>query len=84
LADAPALLEKLQFMDKPMEAVQGADALIIVTEWKVYRSPNWPALKAAMKTPVIFDGRNLYEPLSLQDAGINYVGIGRNTKGNIQ
>jgi UDPglucose 6-dehydrogenase len=50
LADAPALLEKLQFMDKPMEAVQGADAQIIVTEWKAYRSPNWTALKAALKT----------------------------------
>jgi UDPglucose 6-dehydrogenase len=80
LADAPALLENLQFADKPMETVQGADALIIVTEWKAYRSPNWTALKAAMKVPVIFDGRNLYEPHSLQDAGISYVGIGRNTQ----
>ena len=81
LADAPALLEKIQFAVNPLEAVQGADALIIVTEWKAYHSPNWPALKAAMRTPVIFDGRNLYEPVSLQDAGIKYVGIGR---GNVQ
>jgi len=49
LADAPALLEKLQFMDKPMEAAQGADALIIVTEWKAYLCPNWTALKAVLK-----------------------------------
>ncbi len=77
LADAPALLEKLQFMDKPMEAVQGADALIIVTEWKAYRSPNWPALKTAMKATVIFDGRNLYEPRDIKSHGIEYHGIGR-------
>ncbi len=77
LADAPALLEKLQFMDKPMEAVQGADALIIVTEWKAYRSPNWPALKTAMKATVIFDGRNLYEPKDMKSHGIEYHGIGR-------
>ncbi|MCM2342307.1 UDP-glucose/GDP-mannose dehydrogenase family protein [Rhodoferax sp.] len=79
LADAPALLHNLQFADKPMQTVQGADALIIVTEWKAYRSPNWTALKAAMKTPVIFDGRNLYEPQSLHETGIEYFGIGRNT-----
>jgi UDPglucose 6-dehydrogenase len=77
LADAPALLEKLQFVAKPMEAVQGADALIIVTEWKVYRSLNWPALKAAMKATVIFDGRNLYEPRDIKSQGIEYHGIGR-------
>ncbi len=77
LADAPALLENLQFMDKPMEAVQGADVLIIVTEWKAYRSPNWTALKTAMKTTVIFDGRNLYEPRGMKSQGIEYHGIGR-------
>jgi len=77
LADAPALLEKLQFMDKPMKAVQGADALIIVTEWKAYRSPNWPALKTAMKATVIFDGRNLYEPGDIKSQGIEYHGIRR-------
>jgi UDPglucose 6-dehydrogenase len=77
LADAPALLDKLQFVAKPMEAVQGADALIIVTEWKAYRSPNWPALKTAMKSTVIFDGRNLYEPRDIKSQGIEYHGIGR-------
>jgi UDPglucose 6-dehydrogenase len=77
LADAPDLLQNLQFADKPMQAVQGADALIIVTEWKAYRSPNWTALKAAMKAPVIFDGRNLYEPQAMQESGVTYVAIGR-------
>ena len=77
LADAPALLEKLQFMDRPMKAVQGADALIIVTEWKAYRSPNWPALKTAMKATVIFDGRKLYESRAIKSRRIEYHGIGR-------
>lgn len=77
LADAPALLEKLQFVAKPMEAVQGADALIIVTEWKAYRSPSWSSLKTAMKATVIFDGRNLYEPSDIKSHEIQYHGIGR-------
>ncbi len=77
LADAPALLANLQFAGKPMEAVRGADALIIVTEWKAYKSPNWTALKVAMKVPVIFDGRNLYEPHLLGGTGVEYVGVGR-------
>ena len=77
LADAPSLLVNLQFANKPMEAVQGADALIIVTEWKAYCSPNWTALKAKMIAPVIFDGRNLYEPRDMKWQGIEYHGIGR-------
>lgn len=79
MADAPELLENIQFADKAMNVLQGADALVIVTEWKAYRSPNWVALKAAMKSPVIFDGRNLYEPHTLQEADVEYFGIGRNT-----
>jgi len=81
LADVPALLEKVQFADKAMEVVQGADALIIVTEWKAYLSPNWAALKTAMKAPVIFDGRNLYEPHVMQENGMHYVAIGRGNHG---
>lgn len=77
MADAPELLQNLQFADKAMDALQGADALVIVTEWKAYRSPNWVALKDAMKAPVIFDGRNLYEPQAMQESGIHYVAIGR-------
>ncbi|MEO8599470.1 MAG: UDP binding domain-containing protein, partial [bacterium] len=81
LANEPALLKNLQFADKSMETVQGADALIIVTEWKAYRSPNWTSLKAAMKTPVIFDGRNLYEPQAMQESGMQYAAIGRGNHG---
>jgi UDPglucose 6-dehydrogenase len=79
LIDAPSLLENLRFANKPMDAVQGAHALIIVTEWKAYRSPNWAAIKAAMAESVIFDGRNLYEPQILQAVDIEYFGIGRNS-----
>jgi UDPglucose 6-dehydrogenase len=77
LADAPHLLEMLLFMEKPMEAVQGVDALIIVTEWKDYLCPNWAALKAAMKTPVFFDGRNLFDPSFVRTLGFDYFAIGR-------
>jgi UDPglucose 6-dehydrogenase len=81
-ADAPALLDNLRFVSAkdPMEALAGADALIIVTEWKAYRSPNLERLKGLMKTPVIFDGRNLYEPGTMKAAGIVYQGIGRNSQ----
>jgi UDPglucose 6-dehydrogenase len=79
-ADAPMLLQRLRFVAQPMDALKSADALVIVTEWKAYRSPNLAALKAAMKpNPVIFDGRNLFEPIVMKAAGLNYVGIGRNT-----
>jgi len=80
-ADAPALLERISFSPAkdPMEALAGADALIIVTEWKAYRSPNLERLKSLMKSPVVFDGRNLYEPGIMKAAGIVYQGIGRNS-----
>ncbi|MBS0450571.1 MAG: UDP-glucose/GDP-mannose dehydrogenase family protein [Proteobacteria bacterium] len=76
-ADAPALLDNLEFCTSPMQAVEQADALAIVTEWKAYKAPNLERLKALLKAPVIFDGRNLFEPLSMRAAGFDYVGIGR-------
>jgi len=59
------------------QALKGADALLIVTEWKVFRAPDMGRVKALLKTPVVFDGRNLYEPLDMADAGFEYQGIGR-------
>jgi UDPglucose 6-dehydrogenase len=50
-----------------------------VTNWKVFPSPNWTTQKAAMKAPVIFDGRSLYEPHAMLEANTEYFGIGRNT-----
>ena len=54
-----------------------ADALVIVTEWKEFRSPDFDRIKATLKSPVIFDGRNLYEPSLVQQAGLTYESIGR-------
>jgi UDPglucose 6-dehydrogenase len=78
LADDPRHLARLSFADKPMDAVNGADALVVVTEWKAYKSPNLKVLKAALRTGTIFDGRNLYDPQQLTNAGLTYLGIGRN------
>jgi UDPglucose 6-dehydrogenase len=54
-----------------------AEALVIVTEWKAYRSPDFSLLKAKLKNPVIFDGRNLFDPRDMVEIGIEYHGIGR-------
>lgn len=60
-----------------MDALEGADALVIVTEWKVYRAPDFAAVKSRLKNPVIFDGRNLYEPKKMHAEKIEYFAIGR-------
>ncbi|RYF68688.1 MAG: UDP-glucose/GDP-mannose dehydrogenase family protein, partial [Comamonadaceae bacterium] len=80
-ADAPQHIDQISFAPDPMAALDGADALVIMTEWKAYRSPNLTRLKEVMKTPVVFDGRNLYEPATMRDAGVAYFGIGRNSGG---
>ena len=59
------------------EALQGADALAIVTEWQEFRSPDFDFIKKALKTPVIFDGRNLYDPALMAESGFSYYAIGR-------
>ena len=68
---------RLQYAENPMGALQNADALLIVTEWKEFRSPDFDEIKKALKTPVIFDGRNLYDPKFVRGSGIEYVAIGR-------
>jgi UDPglucose 6-dehydrogenase len=67
----------LALTENPMEALQDADALLIVTEWKAFRSPNFETMKALLKAPVIFDGRNLYEPGAMREQGFEYFPIGR-------
>jgi UDPglucose 6-dehydrogenase len=57
--------------------LEGSDALAIVTEWREFRSPDFDFIKGALKTPVIFDGRNLYDPAQMQRAGFSYYAIGR-------
>ncbi|HHX4057534.1 MAG: UDP-glucose dehydrogenase family protein [Burkholderia contaminans] len=75
-ADADALA-RLHLVETQDIAVTGADALVIVTEWKEFRSPDFTRLKAELKAPVIFDGRNLYEPDAMAELGIDYYAIGR-------
>ncbi len=68
---------RLEYADTPMSCLDGADALLIVTEWKVFRSPDFVEIKARLKNPIIFDGRNLYEPKVVREAGLEYFPIGR-------
>jgi UDPglucose 6-dehydrogenase len=77
LVDQPHLLLNIQTVDKPNDALEGADALVIVTEWKAFRSPDFDLLKQKLKQPIIFDGRNLFEPENLTELGFTYYGIGR-------
>ncbi len=59
------------------EALEDVDAMVLVTEWKPFRHPDFNAMKAMMKQPVVFDGRNQYDPANLKDDGFEYFGIGR-------
>ena len=67
----------LVLCDSADEALQGADALVVVTEWKAFWSPDFARIASALRTPVIFDGRNIYDPATVEAAGIAYYGIGR-------
>lgn len=67
----------LTLLDSPREVVQGADALVVVTEWQHFASPDFEEIKQLLKRPVIFDGRNLYQPDYLKSLGFDYYGIGR-------
>ena len=73
LADVPAL----EFAPTPMAALEAADALLLVTEWKAYRSPDFVRVRAALRQPVLIDGRNLFDPALLREVGIEYHPIGR-------
>jgi UDPglucose 6-dehydrogenase len=67
----------LRYAETPLDALQDADALIIVTEWKAYKSPDFDVVKAKLKNAIIFDGRNLFEPNDIQALGVEYYGVGR-------
>jgi UDPglucose 6-dehydrogenase len=71
--------EKISYAGRAMDAIDGADALVIATEWKEFRSPDFEAIKAGLREPVIFDGRNLFAPGLPESAGIEYHAIGRMT-----
>ncbi len=67
----------LVLCDEPYAVLQGADALAIVTEWKEFRSPDFERIRELLHDPVVFDGRNIFEPLAVENAGLAYYGIGR-------
>ncbi len=69
--------DDLLLCDSASAALEGADALVVVTEWKQFRSPDFARLKTALADAVVFDGRNLYEPAEIEAAGLAYYGIGR-------
>ncbi|MBP4046578.1 UDP-glucose dehydrogenase family protein [Chromobacterium violaceum] len=67
----------IAFADDMMKALQDADALLIVTEWKMFRAPDFEAVRRSLKQPLIFDGRNMYDPAWLREQGFDYHAIGR-------
>ena len=77
VADARHLLPEVSFAGDVMEAVRGADAVVIVTEWPELKALDWAALRAEMRTPVVVDGRNLLDPEVARGLGFTYEGIGR-------
>ena len=80
IAEAKHMLgsnENVSFADSPMSALKDCDALLIVTEWKTFRAPDFAAMKAQLKSPIVFDGRNLYEPTAMRELGFSYYPIGR-------
>ena len=76
-ADGSALPEGLSYVPKAMAALEGAHALVLVTEWKEFRTPDFEALAAALGDKLVFDGRNVYEPEVMRSFGLRYVSIGR-------
>ncbi len=71
--------DRIRVVDAALAALEGADALAIITEWQEFRSPDFGAIKQRLKTPIIFDGRNLYDPSVVKGHGIEYFPIGRRT-----
>jgi len=69
--------DRLSYAEGPYDAIKKADALVIVTDWSEYRTPDFTEMKRVMAQPLIFDGRNLYEPRAMKVAGFEYHGIGR-------
>jgi UDPglucose 6-dehydrogenase len=67
----------IEFASSGPAATEGADALVIVTEWKEFRSPDFADLKRCLKQPLIFDGRNLFDPAFVREEGMEYYGVGR-------
>ncbi len=68
--------DAIEYCKDPYEAAIDADALILITEWTEFRYPNWTVIKKLLKTPVVFDGRNIYDPKEMKKLGFHYYGVG--------
>ena len=71
--------DRVRLADEPYAALAGADALCVMTEWLVYRNPDFARIRDALTTPVVIDGRNLYDPRRMADLGFRHATIGRST-----
>ena len=69
--------ERIEYSKKSYDALEGADALVLITEWNEFREPDFKRILKSMNTPIVFDGRNIFNPRKLQDMGFTYYGIGR-------
>jgi UDPglucose 6-dehydrogenase len=69
--------DRVHLCKRSYEAVEGADALVVATEWNEFREPDFARIKSLMRHPAVFDGRNIYNPQTLRDLGFHYEGIGR-------
>lgn len=69
--------DSVRYASRAVDAADGADALVLITEWNEFRSPNFAALKGRMRQPLLFDGRNAWDPAAARAAGFEYRGIGR-------
>ena len=78
MQEAKQYLDNIEYSDDSYEAVQGADAVIIMTEWNEYRALNLEQLKKSMKGETFIDLKNVYDPMIVRDKGFHYVGVGRN------
>jgi UDPglucose 6-dehydrogenase len=76
--------DRITYSSNQYDILKGADALAIITEWSEYRNPDFDRIKALLKQPLLFDGRNLYEPRRMHLAGIEYFSIGRSCSGKCE
>jgi UDPglucose 6-dehydrogenase len=77
MPEARKVLRKVEFKEDLYGAGQGADALILITEWNQFRNIDWPRMKELLKQPIVIDLRNVYDPARMQRQGIQYYGVGR-------
>ena len=69
--------DRIAYAPDEYAALSGANALVVVTEWLQYRRPSWERVKTALEAPIVFDGRNLYDPARMRRHGFEYYPIGR-------